>query len=281
MVAFGENYKLSRACFGVGGFGVFCMSFGGIDAIWIASGGGVLFLALVVLLIMMARGSSRNKKKAVSVRSSSGESKAMLQSRTGDASKPLPRLASAPEKAAPVTWNDAFGVQLQPEVKVVPAKDNSLVLPTSPLLADRIVGDFKDSSAWCSPSGGALPPGLDKSEYALGPLAGVQSASSLAVRPSEKYIVEYSVRMVAAPKNGKLPHYIVGPMFLDADGKVLSWGSIEAPLNATEHSGRIEVEAPPGATRVHLYIGGLWAHQEPHPDGVIAYKRATLQAVKP
>lgn len=256
------------------------MSLGGIDVVWIAGAAGIFFLGLVLITVLIVRGSSKSKSKTKPLQGVVSKGAAMAQTARIDGSKPASASSSDLEKAALHGQKENAGAMREAAPNEAAMRANRTAQPVVPLPTDRIIGNFSDPSGWRSPGGRPLPPGLDNSAYALGPLGGVQSAQSLEVHPGEKYLVEYTVRMVAPPKNGKPARYVVGPMFLDATDKVLSWGSIEAPFAANEHFGRIEAEAPPTATRVHLYIGGLWAQEEPHPDGVIAYTKATLRLVK-
>ncbi len=147
--------------------------------------------------------------------------------------------------------------------------------------ADSIVGDFSSKASWLSPGGGSPPTGLAGGAYTIGPMRGVISAESLAVQPGEIFVIDYSVRLIKAPKNGKPAVYVVGPMFMDIGGKVLSWGAIEPALTEQQRHSRVEVIPPAGAVRVWLYLGGLWAAEDPLPDGLLAYSRAALEVMKP
>jgi hypothetical protein len=255
------------------------MLFSGENVVWIAGGAGVLLVLAVFLVIQMARSSGKSKTKPSPAMASKGPPPP--QTARNDGSKPAPVSPPSTERATPIGREFNKGAMTEGAQKEASLKPNNSMPQIAPLHVNQILGDFGDPSAWRNPGGKPPPPGLHESAYALGPRAGVQSAQSLEVHPGEKFIVEYTVRMVAAPKNGKPAAYVVGPMFRDAADKVLSWGSIEAPFGAIEHSGRIEKVAPPTATRVHLYIGGLWAAEEPQPDGVIAYTKATLRVAKP
>jgi hypothetical protein len=147
-----------------------------------------------------------------------------------------------------------------------------------PAPAPTIVADFKSVDTWQSLGGGAAPEGLGDDGFVLGPMAGTMSRNILPATPGAKYVVDYSVSLVSPPKNGKPAAYVVGPLFLDDKGAVLSWGNVELPLTEEKRDGRVEMEAPAGAVTVQIYIGGMWAADEPTPDGSLKYTSAKLVA---
>ncbi len=146
-------------------------------------------------------------------------------------------------------------------------------------IASGIEANFDVPATWEGAGGGAYPTGLQQASYNLKAMAGARSREWLAVRPGDKLAVDYSVRLVSAPTNGKPPRYVVGAMFLDEKSNVLAWGSVEPPLAEASRSAHIEATAPEGAVRVHLYLGGMWSPEAPPPDGELAYFRAALSVV--
>jgi len=139
-----------------------------------------------------------------------------------------------------------------------------------------IVGDFADPQAWRlfgeAPIGATLAGGrhrLAAGDYAL-------SAKSLPVKPGDRFVFVYDATLEQAPTNGKPAHFVAGCLFLNAGGDVVSWGSVEGPLTEAKKSGRVEVTAPDGAATMRLYLAGMWAAEQPAPDGVVSFSRAEI-----
>jgi hypothetical protein len=145
--------------------------------------------------------------------------------------------------------------------------------------SSEIVGIFTSSSAWQGPGGAASPSGLAEDRYVIDAMNGAVSRRFLPATSGQKFSVEYTVKLERAPTNGKPPLYVVGAMFLDSQGQILSWGSVEEPIIGPTRSRRIEATAPANAARVHLYIGGMWSADIPPPNGQVAYTTATLKRI--
>jgi len=145
----------------------------------------------------------------------------------------------------------------------------------------EIVGDFTDIGSWQQLGGGPSPDGLVEGAYLFEPLIGAISRKSFPAKEGDSYAVDYTVNLVSAPTNGKEPAYVVGPMFLDAAGAVLSWGKVEVPLTEATRTGRVESVAPAGTVVVHLRISGMWSKEQPSPDGIFSYTAAKLTALPP
>ncbi len=151
--------------------------------------------------------------------------------------------------------------------------------PAAPVPPAEIAGDFTSLDTWQSYGGGPAEAGLVEGAYAFAPNVGAMSRTSLTAKPGDKFTVDYTVKLVTAPGNGKAAQYVVGPMFLDAQGVVLAWGSVETALTEPTRTAHVEAEAPAGAFRAHLYIAGMWAAEAPAPDGKVAYTAAKLNTV--
>jgi hypothetical protein len=158
-----------------------------------------------------------------------------------------------------------------------PAPD---ALPTTPAPIE-IVGDFTNIRSWQQLGGGPSPEGLVDGAYSFEPLIGAMSRKSYPAKEGDRFAVDYTVNLVSAPKNGKEPAYVVGPMFLDAAGSVISWGKVEIPLTEATRTGRVESVAPAGTVVVHLRISGMWSKEQPSPDGIVSYTAAKLTALPP
>ena len=132
--------------------------------------------------------------------------------------------------------------------------------------------------AWQVYGGGPAVESLVDGSYTFAPNIGVMSRKSLAAKEGDKFITDYTVTLVEAPKGDKQAQYVVGPMFLDGSGAVLGWGNVEQPLTEKTRTGQFESVAPAGTVIAHLYIAGLWSAEGTLPDGKIAYSSAKLRA---
>ncbi len=167
-----------------------------------------------------------------------------------------------------------------PPAAVAPAEEVKASPPPTPPAPTTIIGNFTSVDGWQAAGGAPAPEGLVEGAYTFGPLGGTMSREFLPANPGEKFAVDYSVKLVKAPKNGKPANFVVGPMFLDAQGGVLGWGNVEPPLAEATRDAHVEMEAPAGTTTVRLYIGGMWASAPPIPNGEVAFTAAKLAVVK-
>jgi hypothetical protein len=178
-----------------------------------------------------------------------------------------------------VLMSSACGEAAAPAEKPVEASAGDPV-PATPA-AIEIVGDFTDVGNWQQLGGGPSPDSLVGGAYSFEPLIGAISRKSFPAKEGDRYAVDYTVNLVSTPTNGKEPTYVVGPMFLDATGSVLSWGKVEAPLTEATRTRRVESVAPAGTVVVHLRISGMWSKEQPSPDGIVSYTAAKLTALPP
>ena len=258
------------------------MALGGIELAWIAAGAG----ALLVLLAALVTWSSGRRSKRSGTDAASRRVDAFIGGKSATSALRSDNLRKhmTAQSAAPVS---------EPVLPRTTAPSAELIAPSfpeeglqtqlkiaSPQDSDSIIGNFRDKDAWASPGGGPAPAGLAGGGFAIGPMSGVISAASLVVDPAAIYVIDYTIRLIKPPRNGRSAYFVVGPMFMDESGAIFSWGSVERPLEELERSSRTEVVPPHGAKRVWLYLGGLWAAENPQPDGIVVYSKAALRVIK-
>ncbi|MBY9068549.1 glucosyltransferase domain-containing protein [Hyphomonas sp. WL0036] len=136
---------------------------------------------------------------------------------------------------------------------------------------------------WRSIGGGppsirVTPEGLDFSSG-----QGGISVEALDVSPGESFILTYAGKILDAGNNGVPLSFAVGPVFLDADGKVVGWWSSEAGRKAVAQAnadGTFSFEravvAPDSATSAHLGFHGPYSPDGKANNGRIRINSAAL-----
>jgi hypothetical protein len=224
-----------------------------IDIIWIAAGGAALLLLLILIIVLAGSGKRNAKKDKQLPKGMTGLSVSLGAS---------PTLAAKSAEAAPIQ---------------APKAAQAAARPAAPADPNVIEGYFGSLAGWVSSQLQAPPAQLSGGAYVLNPYEGVLSAEKLPANAGDSFLVDYAVKIVCAPTNNVPGRYVVGACFANASGEVLSWGSIEGPLDSTGRTATIEQVAPEGTAQVRLCITGYWANEPPAPDGQIAFTKANLR----
>lgn len=152
--------------------------------------------------------------------------------------------------------------------------------PLQPMRPPDLVADFnRGIEAWRHPSGRAPQGLITNGTYQLTTNEAALSCAFLPAHPGKTYSVQYRAAAVAEPTNGASNNFFVGPMFLDATGKVLVWFREQPPISLAEgeRKGIVEIEAPTDAVTVHIGMQGNYTRDGPSGDGSIAILELRLR----
>ncbi|MES1263387.1 MAG: hypothetical protein ABUL69_03450 [Peristeroidobacter soli] len=116
-----------------------------------------------------------------------------------------------------------------------------------------------------------------KGQYELGPNQGGITIQTLPARPGRTYRVGFKAHVVSAPAN-EGADFRIGPVFLDADGKVVGWWQKQEPITTKERTrkGFVETVAPDNAAAVCIGAYGPWAQDGKPTSGVVAVSELSL-----
>ena len=137
---------------------------------------------------------------------------------------------------------------------------------------DIIVADFSSAKGFKRANGEAGDDVYSEKTISLSPFDGVFFGPVFSATPGQTYSVTYEVHLPEAPVN-----FVIGPMFRNRAGKILSWGVIETAENGGKISRTNSMKAPLGSATVQFYFGGLWAPAEPFPTETITYVSGRLE----
>ncbi len=134
---------------------------------------------------------------------------------------------------------------------------------------------------WVKPGGAPATAAPSDGTYRVKANIGVRSTRSLATGSGEKFCLVFEVAAISDPTNGGPANFFVGPMFLDADGKVVGWWREQPPISVAQgvRRGAVEAVAPAGAATAHISICGSFMKEGPPGNGEIAFSRLHLTRV--
>lgn len=110
-------------------------------------------------------------------------------------------------------------------------------------------------------------------EYIAGPKQGGRSKRFLPAREGEIWKLSSTVRIVYRSSGDTDATILAGPIFFDADGKVLQWWR---PLPCVEGPISVEAVAPSGTAKVAAGIYGVWFKDREPPLVKVAFGSITL-----
>ncbi|MBY0569553.1 MAG: hypothetical protein K2P70_19745 [Hyphomonadaceae bacterium] len=107
----------------------------------------------------------------------------------------------------------------------------------------------------------------------------MRSKQSLAAAPGETFSLDFEVAAVSDPTNGGRANFLVGPMFLDADEKVVGWWREQPPISVAEgvRRGAVDAVAPAGTESAHISIYGSFVREGTPGNGEVAFTRLHLR----
>lgn len=145
----------------------------------------------------------------------------------------------------------------------------------------RLVVDLKRAGLerWRGVATGAAPSGtVRKGSYELGPNEGGVSADTLPASPGKRYRVAFKAKVLMQADNGGETDFRVGPVFLDATGKVVGWWRKQEPFarNERQRKGVVEEIAPENAVAVSIGAFGSWKQKGAPGNGVVALSDLSL-----
>ncbi len=120
-----------------------------------------------------------------------------------------------------------------------------------------------------SPIGGEFISG----EYIVGPKQGGRSKRLLPAREGEVWNLSSTLRIVYRSLGDTEATILAGPLFFDADGKVLHWWR---PLPCLEGPISVEAVAPFGTAKVAAGVYGVWFQDREPPLVKVAFSSTTL-----
>ncbi len=155
------------------------------------------------------------------------------------------------------------------------------VQPAVPAAKVDLIADFTKPDAWVTAEGAPLTEGLSAGALTAGPLSGVNFGARYPAQAGQIYESTFSLTMPLVTDPSNPVRYVVGPMFRDSNGAVLSWGEVRSETAGGDVRGIATNVAPEGTATVQLYIGGLWSDQAPLPTEPVKYTAASLKQVGP
>jgi hypothetical protein len=148
----------------------------------------------------------------------------------------------------------------------------------------EIVADFHAHGVevWRHPNNPTGPTGaIDDGAYRLGRHHNAYSVAHWPAIAGHAYRVHFRAAALADSTNGGKNNFFVGPMYLDAEGKVVGWYKEQPPISVAEgqRTGTVESVAPANAATVHIGVMGNYAKEGQAGDGVIAFAELRLVEV--
>ena len=193
--------------------------------------------------------------------------------RLGSAIGVVLAFAACSENATPVSGDDtgsSLPVVLEEVAESVPAP-----------LAAPVRANFSGLSGWFAVDGAPLESGVDGGSLVVPAIGGYNYGDRISVTPGAKFSVAYQVTLPPAEAGAAPYQYVVGPLYRNAAGEVLSWGEVKSDAEGGQIDGVAEGIAPDFTATVQLYLGGLWSPNAPLPTASVVYSAAELTQVAP
>lgn len=188
-----------------------------------------------------------------------------------------PAKPSAPVSAGTVEAGQAWA---SPPTQELPVPPKSAPMPVQQ--DEVIVADISlDSDDWVRPDGRPPIGRIEQGAYLLGASQGVRTRRALPAVEGHKYRMSFKVSAVKDATNGGRSNFLVGPLFLGADGKPVKWWQPQPDITVAEgqRSATVESVAPEGAESVCLGIHGSHDRANPPGDSIVAFSALELSRV--